>query len=177
MTLSAGSASYGNQTAAAAPEVVSRPVSSAKIVTSHSRSARTTPQVSPETPAPMMAARFRTRSGFHQQDGGAIELSLAQPRQRFVRLRQRKRFCFGFYRDAWRNFQKLFAIAPSEVCDRANRTFAPEIAIGKCGNVAHVNAGGNYDAAFIEMPQCERQERANRCENDRSIQFFGRRFI
>src|SRR5213078_1218264 len=159
MTLSTGSASYGNQTAAAAPDVVCSPVSSARIVTFHSYSARTTPQVSPETPAPMMAPRFRTRSGFHQQDRGAIELSLAQSRQRFVRLRQGEGFCFGFYRDAWRNFQKLFAIAASEVCDRANRAFAPEIAIGKCGDIAHVNAGGNYDAAFIEMTQCERYPR------------------
>src|SRR6266536_2366440 len=117
MTLSTGSASYGNQTAAAAPEVVSWPVSSAKIVTSHSRSAKTTPQVSPETPAPMMAAQFRTRSDFHHQNGSATELTCAQTRQRFVRLRQLKCFGFGPYRDARRNFQKLVAIAPSQIRD------------------------------------------------------------
>src|SRR5438045_4965569 len=114
MIFSAGSASYGNQTAAAAPDVVCSPVSSAKIVTSHSCSTKTMPQVSPETPAPMMAARFRTRSGFHHQDGGAIELSLAQSRQRFVRLRQREGVCFGTYRHAWRDFHTLFAIAARE---------------------------------------------------------------
>src|SRR5438045_9281939 len=114
MTLATGSASYGNQRAAATPDVACSPVSSAKIVTSHVCSAKTTQQVSPETPAPMMAAPFRTRSGFHQQDRGAIELSLAQSRQRFVRLRQREGVCFGTYRHAWRDFHTLFAIAARE---------------------------------------------------------------
>src|SRR5205807_10128521 len=133
MILSTGSASYGNQRAAATPDVVCSPVSAAKIVTSHVCSAKTTQQVSPETPAPMMAAPFRTRSGFHQQDRGAIELSLAQSRQRFVRLRQREGFCFGFYRVAGRNFQKLFPILAGAVCDRANPAFAPETAIVEFG--------------------------------------------
>src|SRR6476659_8045584 len=112
ITLSAGSASYGNQTAAAAPEVVFWPVSSAKIVASHPRSAKTTPQVSPETPAPMMAARFRMRSGFHHQNGCPGQLTGAQSRQSLVSLYQRKCFCFSPYWDTRRNFQKLHAIAP-----------------------------------------------------------------
>src|SRR5437588_3914007 len=58
MIFSAGSVSYGNQTAAAAADVVCWLVSSAKMVTFHSRSAKTTPQVRPETPAPITAARF-----------------------------------------------------------------------------------------------------------------------
>src|SRR5438874_13836348 len=131
MILSTGSASYGNQRAAATPDVVCSPVSSAKIVTSHVCSAKTTQQVSPETPAPMMAAPFRTRSGFYQQDRGAFELFLAQSGLRFVRLRQRLGFCFGCYRVVWRHCQKLFAIAASQVCDRADRTFVHDIAVGK----------------------------------------------
>src|SRR6202022_4533985 len=54
-TLSAGSASYGYQIAPAAAEVVCRPTSSAKIDTRYPRSANTTPQVSPDTPAPTIA--------------------------------------------------------------------------------------------------------------------------
>src|SRR5438128_12586798 len=112
MTLSAGSASYGNQTAAAAPEVVCSPLWLAKIVASHPRSAKTTPQVSPEIPAPMIAARFRMRSGIHHQNGRPGELARAQSSQSFVCLCQRKYFRLGFYRDARRNFQKLIAITP-----------------------------------------------------------------
>src|SRR5438874_8755420 len=125
MTLSAGSASYGNQTAAAAAEVVCWPISSAKIVMSHPPSAKRTPQLSPETPAPMMAARFRTRSGFHHQNGRATELASAQSRESFICLCQRKSFGFGPYRDARRYLQKLLAIAPGQIRDRTNRALAP----------------------------------------------------
>src|SRR5437868_6444311 len=111
MTFSAGSASYGNQTAAAAPEVVSWPVSSAKIVTSHLPSAKRMPQVSPETPAPMTAAQFRMRSGIHHQNGRPGEPAGAQSRQSLVCLCQRKCFCFSPYWDTRRNFQKLLEIA------------------------------------------------------------------
>src|SRR4029453_6482824 len=57
MTLSAGSASYGNQSAAAAPEVVCWPISLEKIAVRYPRSAKTKPQVRPETPAPTIATR------------------------------------------------------------------------------------------------------------------------
>src|SRR6476660_5563255 len=177
MTLSAGSASYGNQTAAAAPEVVFWPVSSAKIVASHPRSAKTTPQVSPETPAPMIAARFRMRSGFRHQNGGPGEPAGAQSRQSFVSLCQRKSFCFSPYWDTRRNFQKLRAIAPGQIRDRTNRPLTPQIAIWKARDVAHVNSSGNYDTASIEMTQCDRHECADRREDDGGIQFFGRRLV
>src|SRR4030095_2086669 len=169
MTLSTGSASYGNQTAAAAAEVVSWPVSSEKIVTFHPRSTKTTPQVSPETPAPMMAARFRTRSGFPHQNGRARELASAQSRQGFICLCQRKCFRFGMYRDARRNLQKLVAIAPSQVRDRTNRALTPQIAIREGRDVAHVNASGNHDAALVEMTQCEWHKRADRREDNGGI--------
>src|SRR5947207_12326532 len=57
MTLSSGSASYGNHIAAATAEVVSAGGSAAKISVSYPASARTTPHVRPETPAPMIATR------------------------------------------------------------------------------------------------------------------------
>src|SRR5436190_10589176 len=57
MTLASGSASYGNQSAAAAPEVVCWPVSLAKMAVRYPRSAKITPQVRPDTPAPTMATR------------------------------------------------------------------------------------------------------------------------
>src|SRR4029077_19733489 len=161
MILSAGSASYGNQTAAAAPEVVFWPVSSAKIVASHPRSAKTTPQVSPETPAPMMAARFRMRSGIHHQNGCAGEPAGAQSRQSFVSLCQRKCFCFSPYWDARRNFEKLRAITPGQICDRTNCPFTPQIAIWEARDVAYVNSSRNHDTASIEMTQCDRHECAD----------------
>src|SRR5437667_10057729 len=177
MTFSAGSASYGNQTAAAAPEVVSWPVSSAKIVTSHLPSTKTMPQVSPETPAPMTAARFRMRSGIHPQNGRPGEPAGAQSRQSLVCLCQRKCFCFSPYWDTRRNFQKLRAIAPSQIRDRTNCPFTPQIAIWEARDIAHVNSSGNYDTAFIEMTQCNRHECSDRREDDGAIQFFGRRLV
>src|SRR5947207_3357616 len=57
MTLSAGSASYGNQSAPAAPEVVCCPICAAKIEVRYPPSAKKTPQVKPETPAPTIATR------------------------------------------------------------------------------------------------------------------------
>src|SRR5437762_6450548 len=57
MTLSSGLASYGNHIAAATAEVVSAGGSAAKIAVSKPASARTTPHVRPETPAPMIATR------------------------------------------------------------------------------------------------------------------------
>src|ERR1041385_247243 len=57
MTLSSGSASYGNHIAAATAEVVPAGGSAAKIAGSYPASARTTPHVRPETPAPMIATR------------------------------------------------------------------------------------------------------------------------
>src|ERR1700730_1378883 len=55
ITASAGSASYGYQIAPAAAEVFCCPIASAKIDTENLRSAKTTPQVKPDTPAPTMA--------------------------------------------------------------------------------------------------------------------------
>jgi hypothetical protein len=101
----------------------------------------------------------------------------AQSRQSFVCLRQWKCFRFGPYRDARRNLQKLVAIASSQIRDRTNRALTPQISIREGRDVAHVNASGNHDAAFIEMTQGEWHERADRCENDGGIHFFGWRFI
>src|SRR5438874_5736243 len=117
MIFSAGSASYGNHTAAAAADVVCGPVWSAKMVTPQPHSARTTPQVRPETPAPIMAARFCTPSVLHHENSRAFELALAQSRQRFVRLFQRECFRFGFYGHAGGDFEKFFAIAAGEIRD------------------------------------------------------------
>src|SRR4029077_1891231 len=55
ITLSAGSASYENQSAAAAPDVVRCPISPAKIAVRYPRSAKTTAHVNPDTPAPTIA--------------------------------------------------------------------------------------------------------------------------
>src|SRR4029434_7249729 len=66
MTLSAGSASYGNQSAAAAPEVVCWPISLAKIAVRYPRSAKTKPQVRPESPARTSARRFFIRINYVQ---------------------------------------------------------------------------------------------------------------
>src|SRR5436190_22699620 len=61
MIRSEGSASYGYQIAAAAAEVVCCPTSLAKIETRSPRSARATPQVRPDTPAPTIAIALAMR--------------------------------------------------------------------------------------------------------------------
>src|SRR3546814_3666906 len=39
------------------------------------------------------------------------------------------------------DFEKARPIVAGEICNRGDRAFAPEIGIGECGDVAHVNAG------------------------------------
>src|SRR5437763_951785 len=49
--------------------------------------------------------------------------------------------------------------------------------IGKGRDVAHVNSGGNYHPAFLEMTQRDRHECANGCEDDGGIHLFRRRLV
>src|ERR1700759_5541330 len=75
MTRSNGSASYGNQIAAAAPEVVRCPIFSAKICVRRPCSANSTAQVKPETPAPTMATRFGMAASSCKMAGHHIKVT------------------------------------------------------------------------------------------------------
>src|SRR5438874_11663289 len=44
-------------------------------------------------------------------------------------------------------------------------------------DIAHVNSGGNYHSAFLEVTQRLRHERANRREDDGSVEGFRRHFV
>src|SRR6267378_4491472 len=94
-----------------------------------------------------------------------------------LRCPERNFFRFCAQRNARRDLEKFLAIAARQVCDGTNYAFAPKISIWKRGDVAHVNAATNNDAALGEGAQSRRNECADRSEDNCGVEFFRRHFI
>src|SRR5690606_23313231 len=67
-------------------------------------------------------------------------------------------------------------ILASEIGNREYLSLLPEIGIGKARNIAHIYARTHNPAALAHRFQRQRHQRADRCENQRSIQRH-RRFL
>ncbi len=108
---------------------------------------------------------------------GAPDIAATQMRECLVGLRQGKMLGCRAYGHLWRQRQKRLGIAAREVRHRDDLTLPPEDFVRERRDVAHVDAGAYDPAALADSPQGQRNEIAGRREQDRSVEFHGRRFF
>lgn len=68
-----------------------------------------------------------------------------------------------------RDRQKFLGIKAGEVCNGAKDAFFPKKAIGKCGNLVHMDAAANHGTTFPGCAQRGWNQAADGSENDRRI--------
>src|SRR5439155_24895879 len=90
---------------------------------------------------------------------------------------ERERFHIRAHRYARRESHELFAVAAREIGDRADGALFPEDGVGKRGDVAHVNATADDDAALADGFESLRYERADGRKYNRGVKFLRRQFI
>lgn len=75
------------------------------------------------------------------------------------------------------NGQEARRVLAREIGDGHELTLLPQDAVGKRGDVAHVNASAHHPAAFLDRPQRRRHQGADRSEDDRRIQKLRRSLL
>src|SRR5258708_1457718 len=80
------------------------------------------------------------------QDRGTGELARPQALERRVRLREWKRRGVRAHRHARRECQELLGVAAGEIGDPADHPLLPQDAIGKGGNIPHVDPRADHPA-------------------------------
>src|SRR5690349_17629857 len=104
-----------------------------------------------------------------------MEASAADRVERIVGLLERIELDLGAHRYLWGQRHELLAVAASEVGDGSEHALAPELLVGKTGNVAHVDAGADDPRPLRAVRQRRGHQRADRGEDDRAVDLFGGR--
>src|SRR5947208_12744248 len=118
--------------------------------------------------------RFARR---HVEHRGSADAAAPQALERLVRPLEWKRLDHRPHRYLRREREKLLAVTTRQVGDRAQHTLLPEQVVRESRDVRHVNAGADDRAALCEGAQRERNERADGSEDDRRVEFLGRRLV
>ncbi len=116
---------------------------------------------------------------------GAQQTRTAAPSNRPARRSASARFAScslycvvsGDDADLRRQTQEIDGILPRQIGDRDELPLLPQEMIGEARNVAHVNAGADDAAALSHRSQRERDERADRCKDDRGVERLRRRLV
>src|SRR5215210_8730296 len=106
--------------------------------------------------------------------GGASYPAAAQCFQGLVGLFEGERHDFGADGYFWGEREELQTVLAREVGHRAYGALAPEDLVGEGRDVAHVYARADHGPAPGDGPEGRGNEGADRCEDDRRVQFLGR---
>jgi CheY-like chemotaxis protein len=90
--------------------------------------------------------------GSGNQDGSAFEPPRAQIGESSIGLIKRVCLRDRGDTDLGRQFEEVDPILAGEIGDRDKPALFPQQLIGKTGNIAHMDAGADHDAAFANCP-------------------------
>src|SRR5262245_59666167 len=114
------------------------------------------------------------RSFIDHENRGAAHVSLAELRERLVRLLERVRLHLGVDRDPRRQCHELLAVAPRQVRHLPHDALAPEELVRERRDVRHVDAGANHGAALGDRAKRRGNELTGGREDDRRVELLGR---